>query len=135
MTCDSGPYFCLKNAFTNLFSGAGTNYESCLLTIDGNTVAVFQMLDNNFNVFDSHSRDLHGMPSFSGRCVCYTWVKSIEIHFIFIKQTLSLSDSTISKEALLARTCGSTWSLAQGTLTIYTGYTLPYFKMFMEHGA
>ena len=69
MTCDDGPYVCLKNAFRNLFSGVETNYESCLLTIDCNTVAVFKMSNNNFKVFDSHSRDLHGMSSFSGKCV------------------------------------------------------------------
>ena len=55
MRCDSEPYFCLKNAFTNLFSGVETNYESCLLTIDCNTVAVFKMSNNRFKVFDSHS--------------------------------------------------------------------------------
>ena len=63
MTCDSGPYVCLKNAFTNLFLGEETNYTCCLLTIDCNTVAVFKMLNNNFKIFDSHSKDVHGMSS------------------------------------------------------------------------
>ena len=72
MTCESASYVCLKTAFTNLFSGVETNYESCLLTIDCNTVAVFKMSNNSFKVFDSHSRDLHGIPSFSGKCVLLT---------------------------------------------------------------
>ena len=86
MTRDSGPYFCLKNAFTNLFSGVETNYESCLLTIDCNTVAVpvFKMSNNLFKVFDSHSRDLHGMPNFSGTCVLLT-VESFENLVSFFK--------------------------------------------------
>ena len=72
-----GPYVCLKAAFTNLSSGVDTNYEGCLLTIDCNTVAVFKMSNNNFKVFDSHSRDLHVMPSFCGQCVLLT-VESFE---------------------------------------------------------
>ena len=43
MTCDAGPYVCLKNAFTNLFFGLETNYEYCLLTIVCNSIAVFKM--------------------------------------------------------------------------------------------
>ena len=77
MTCHAGPYVCLKNAFTNLFFGLETNYECCLLTIDCNSVAVFKMSDNTSKIFDSHSRDLYGMPCFSGRCVLLT-VESLE---------------------------------------------------------
>jgi hypothetical protein len=34
-----------------------------------NTVAIFMPFPDVFKVFDSHSRDLHGMPCTSGYCV------------------------------------------------------------------
>ena len=66
LSCDSGPYVCLKNAFADLFSGGETSCECCLLTINCNTIAVFIMYNNNFKIFDSRSRDLYRMPSSFG---------------------------------------------------------------------
>jgi hypothetical protein len=34
-----------------------------------NTVSIFMPFPDVFKVFDSHSRDLHGMPCASGHCV------------------------------------------------------------------
>ena len=69
MTDNNGPYISLKNAFTEIFFGGETNCECSLLTIDCNTVSVFNMLNNRYRIFVSHSRDMWGMPSFSGTCV------------------------------------------------------------------
>ena len=69
MTDNNGPYISLKNAFTEIFLGGETSYECSLLTIDCNTVSVFNMLNNSYRIFVSHSRDMWGMPSFSGTCV------------------------------------------------------------------
>ena len=67
MINDNGPYVSLKNAFDELFYGIEINYEYCLLTIDCSTVAVFKNISGNcYKVFDSHARDLHGMPHSSG---------------------------------------------------------------------
>ena len=40
-----------------------------LLTIGMNTVAIIMPFPDVFKIFDSHSRDLHGMPCASGYCV------------------------------------------------------------------
>ena len=76
MTDNNGPYISLKNAFTEIFFGGETNCECSLLTIDCNTVAVFNMLNNSYRIFDSHSRDMWGMPSFSGTCVLLIALKT-----------------------------------------------------------
>ena len=44
-------------------------FKSFLLTIELNTVAIFIKNNNLFKVFDSHARDLYGMPYPCGSCV------------------------------------------------------------------
>ena len=66
LTSNNGPFMTLQNAFTELFSQQ--NYNCCLLTIGINAVAVFRNPQNSFKIFDSHSRDLHGMPHSFGTC-------------------------------------------------------------------
>ena len=56
----------LQNAITELFSQQ--NYNCCLLTIGINAVAVFRNSQHGFKIFDSHSRDLHGMAHSFGTC-------------------------------------------------------------------
>ena len=67
MTVNNDPYVTLEHAFKEIFFT--TNYKSCLLTIGMNTVAIIMPFPDVFKVFDSHSRDLHGMPCASGCCV------------------------------------------------------------------
>ena len=66
LTSNNGPFMTLQNAFTELFSQQ--NYNCCLLTIGINAVAVFRNPQHSFKIFDSHSRDLHGMPHSFGTC-------------------------------------------------------------------
>ena len=77
MTSNNGPYMSLQNALTELFSNCQLNYNCCLLTIGINTVAVIKNSDQSFKVFDSHSRDLHGMPHSFGKCSLLT-IEEIE---------------------------------------------------------
>ena len=67
MTVNNDPYVTLEHAFYEIF--VMSNYKSCLLTIGMNIVAIFMPFPDVFNVFASHSRDLHGMPCASGYCV------------------------------------------------------------------
>ncbi|CAB4005683.1 ATP-dependent DNA helicase PIF1 [Paramuricea clavata] len=55
------PYVTLEHAFHEVFDAG--NYKACLLTIQANTVAVLMPFPDVFKVFDSHSRDMHGMPA------------------------------------------------------------------------
>ena len=86
MTNDSENYVTLKNAFDKLFFGVEINYEYCLLTIDCNTVAVFKTIGNCYKVFDSHARDLYGMPHSSGTAVLLT-VESLDNLVTFFQKT------------------------------------------------
>ena len=56
----------LQNSLQEVFSQQ--NYNCCLLTIGINTVAIFKTSQQSFKIFDSHSRDLHGMPHSFGTC-------------------------------------------------------------------
>ena len=53
------------------------HYNSCLLTIGRNTVAILMPFPGVFKVFDSHSRDIFGRPSPLGYCVLLS-VEGIE---------------------------------------------------------
>ena len=66
---DDEPFYTLKTALNKIFSPTELNYQHCLLTIDCNTVAIFMISEGKFKIFDSHSRDLHGIPDPFGRCV------------------------------------------------------------------
>jgi hypothetical protein len=56
------PYYLLENVLNNIFGDTHLNYQHCLLTIDCSTVAIFKSAEGNFKIFDSHSRDLYGIP-------------------------------------------------------------------------
>ena len=45
------------------------SYNSFLLTIGSNTVAIYSILNDLLKIFDSHARDSFGMPHFDGTCV------------------------------------------------------------------
>ena len=66
LTSNNDPFMTLQNAITELFSQQ--NYNCCLLTIAITAVAVFRNSQHSFKIFDSHSRDLHGMPHSFGTC-------------------------------------------------------------------
>ena len=68
MTSNIGPYMSLRNSLLEVFSNSQWNYNCCLVTIGINTVAVFKNSEQSFKIFDSHSRDLYGMPDSFGRC-------------------------------------------------------------------
>ena len=63
------PFHTLRTALNKIFSPTELNYRHCLLTIDCNTVAICMISDGTFKIFDSHSRDLYGIPDPFGRCV------------------------------------------------------------------
>ncbi len=67
MIVNNDPYVTLEHAFNEIFFT--TNYKSCLLTIGMNTIAIFMPFPDVFKIFDSHSRDLEGMPCASGYCI------------------------------------------------------------------
>ena len=67
MTSNIGPYMSLRNSPLGVFSNSQQNYNCCLLAIGINTVAVFKNSEQSFQIFDSHSRDLYGMPDSFGR--------------------------------------------------------------------
>ena len=67
MTVNNDPYVTLEHAFNEIFFT--TNYKRCLLTIGMNTTASFMPFPDVFKIFDSHSRDLQGMPCASGYCI------------------------------------------------------------------
>ena len=64
---DSLPYVTLEHALNEVF--LTLHYNSCLLTIGMNTVAIVMPFPGVFKVFDSHSRDLFGRLSELGYCV------------------------------------------------------------------
>ena len=47
------PYVSLMEALESIFPCM--NYETCLLTVECNTVAIFQTSNTFFKIFDSHS--------------------------------------------------------------------------------
>ena len=67
MSEDSLPYVTLEHALNEVF--VSLHYNSCLLTIGMNTVAIMMPFPGVFKVFDSHSRDVFGRPSALGYCV------------------------------------------------------------------
>ena len=69
------PHVTLKHALNEVF--VSLHYNSCLLTIGMNTVAIMMPFPGVFKVFDSHSRDVFGRPSALGYCVLIS-VEGIE---------------------------------------------------------
>ncbi len=81
------PYYSLQNALNHLFLSSQINYRCCLLTIDCNTVAIFKTAEENFKIFDPHSRDSYGMPHPSGKCVLIS-VESINNLVIYFQNAV-----------------------------------------------
>ena len=61
------PYVSLMEALESIFSCM--NYESCLLTAECNTEAIFKTSNTVFKIFDSHSRNVWGQFDTSGTAV------------------------------------------------------------------
>lgn len=59
MDQNNGPYVTLEHAFHEVFDAG--NYKAVLLTVGASTVAVLMPFPHVFRVFDSHSRNMHGM--------------------------------------------------------------------------
>ena len=81
------PYHSLENAPNHLFCETLLNYRHCMLTIDCNTVAIFKTFEGNFKIFDSHSRDLYGMPHPFGKCILAS-VEGVENPVIYFQNTV-----------------------------------------------
>ena len=79
MTSNIGPYMSVRNSLLEVFSNSQLNYNCCLLTIGIDTVAVFKISEQSFQIFDSHSRDLYGMPDSFGKCtlVCIEGLENV----------------------------------------------------------
>ena len=75
MSENSLPHVTLEHALNEVF--VSLHYNSCLLTIEMNTVAIMMPFPGVFKVFDSHSRDIFGRPSAMGYCVLIS-VEGIE---------------------------------------------------------
>ena len=69
------PYVSLMEALESIFSCM--NYESCLLTVECNTVAIFKISNTFFKIFDLHSRNFWGQFDTSGTAVLLEFI-SIE---------------------------------------------------------
>ena len=71
------PYVSLMEALESIFSCM--NYESCLLTVECNTVAILKTRNTFFKIFDSHSRNVWGQFDTSGTAVLleFTSIESI----------------------------------------------------------
>ena len=77
MTVNNYPFVTLENALNEIFHSL--NYKNCVLTIGMNTVAIMMPFVDVFKVFDSHSRDLYGMPSMSGYSIYYSEICKSEL--------------------------------------------------------
>ena len=71
------PYVSLMEALESIFSCM--NYESCLLTVECNSVAIFKTSNTVFKIFDSHSKNVWGQFDTSGTAVLleFTSMESI----------------------------------------------------------
>ena len=78
------PYVSLMEALESIFSCM--NYESCLLTVECNTVAIFKISNTFFKIFDSHSRNVWGQFDTSGTAVQLRVLLAVLKQFILTKQ-------------------------------------------------
>ena len=83
---DDEPFYTLKTALNKIFSPTELNYQHCLLTIDCHTVAICMTSERTFKIFDSHSRDLYGIPDPFGKCVLIH-VQALDNLSIFFQNT------------------------------------------------
>ena len=67
MSEDNLPHVTLEQALNEVFFSL--HYNSCLLTIGMNTVAIIMPFPGVFKVLDSHSQDVFGGPCALGYCV------------------------------------------------------------------
>ena len=83
MITDNEPFYSLISAFNKIFSHAELDYQYCLLTIDCNTVAISMISEGKYKIFDSHSRDLYGIPDPFGKCVLIAveGLDNLELYF------------------------------------------------------
>lgn len=83
MTHSDEPYYSLESAFNKTFLDSQLNYNYALLTVACNTVAIFKSPELVFKIFDSHSRDLYGMPHSHGKSVLVTidGIQNLVIYF------------------------------------------------------
>ena len=88
------PYYSIEIALNNLFTETHLNYQHCMLTICSKyTVAIFKTSEGTFKVFDSHSRDLYGIPHPFGKCILAS-VDSIESLVIYFQSTVPPGNET-----------------------------------------
>ena len=87
------PYYSIDKALNNLFAETHLNYQHCMLTIGSNTVAILKTSEGTFKVFDSHSRDLYGIPHPFGKCIL-TSVDNIENLVIYFQNTIPPGNET-----------------------------------------
>jgi hypothetical protein len=64
-----------------------------MLTIGCNTVAIFKTSEGTFKIFDSHSRDLYGIPHPFGKCILAS-VDNIESLVIYLQSTVPPGNET-----------------------------------------
>ena len=72
MTVSNEPFLALEDALNKIFLSSQLDYNSALLTVGCNTVAILRISEVDFKVFDSHSKDTYGMPHSFGKCVLVT---------------------------------------------------------------
>ena len=84
---NSLPHVTLEHALNKVF--VSMHYNSCLLTIGMNTVAIMMPFPGVFKVFDSHSRDVFGRPSAFGYCVLISveGLENLEEYFRFTSRS------------------------------------------------
>ena len=112
MSEDNLPHVTLEHALNEvLFS---LHYNSCLLTIGMNTVAIIMPFSGVFKVFDSHSRDVFGGPCALGYCVLVS-VEGVENLGEYFRLT-SMSNVVILFE-LKGVTCIATELSASSCIT------------------
>ncbi len=88
------PYYSFKNALNTIFGDTQLNYQHCLLTINCNTVAIFKSAEGQFKIFDSHSRDLYGMPHPFGKSILVS-VEGITNLAIYFQNIVPRSNVTL----------------------------------------
>jgi hypothetical protein len=64
-----------------------------MLTINCNTIAILKTSEGNFKIFDSHSRDLYGIPHPFGKCMLAS-VEGIQILVIYFQSTVPPGNQT-----------------------------------------
>ena len=97
MQRSNDPYLSLEDSLTNIFLWTELNYKYALLTIGINTVAIFKISDVVFKIFDSHSRDLYGIPHPFGKCILLT-IESIPNLVTYFQNVSSQREENVEFE-------------------------------------